>query len=58
MRAAITVTLVPETRAGPFVFSSGLPDAFARAAALGFDAVEIFPASAEETPAEIGRAHV
>jgi sugar phosphate isomerase/epimerase len=52
MRAAITVTLVPETRAGPFVFSAGLADAFARAAGLGFDAVEIFPASAEETPAD------
>jgi len=51
MRAAITVTLVPETRAGPFVFSAGLADAFARAAQLGFAAVEIFPASAEETPA-------
>jgi sugar phosphate isomerase/epimerase len=46
MRSAITVTLVPETKAGPFVFSSGLDDAFARAAELGFDAVEIFPPSA------------
>jgi sugar phosphate isomerase/epimerase len=56
MRAAITVTLVPETRTGPFVFSAGLENAFARAAALGFDAVEIFPASAAETPvAEIER---
>lgn len=47
MRSAITVSLVPETRGGPFVFSSGLADAFARAAELGFDAVEIFPPGAE-----------
>ncbi len=40
--SAITVSLVEEARGGPFVFWEGLPDAFARAAALGFDAVEIF----------------
>jgi sugar phosphate isomerase/epimerase len=46
MRSAITVTLVPETKSGPFVFSNGLADAFAQAANIGFDAVEIFPPSA------------
>ena len=46
MRSAITVTLVPETKAGPFVFSEGLADAFSRASELGFDGVEIFPPSA------------
>lgn len=51
MKSAITITLVPETRTGPFVFSAGLADGFARAAALGFDAVEIFPSSAAETDA-------
>ncbi len=51
MKSAITVTLVPETRGGPFVFSAGLADGFTRAAALGFDAVEIFPPSAAETDA-------
>ena len=51
MKSAVTVTLVPETRGGPFVFSAGLADAFARAAALGFDAVEVFPSSAAETDA-------
>ena len=49
MKSAITVTLVPETRSGPFVFSEGLANAFAQAAALGFDAVEVFPSSADET---------
>lgn len=48
MRSAITVSLVPQTKGGPFVFSNGLADAFAQAAALGFDAVEIFPPSADE----------
>lgn len=43
MRSAITVCLVPEARSGPFVFHGGLADGCARAAALGFDAVEIFP---------------
>ena len=52
MRAAVTVSLVAETRGGPFVFSNGLPDAFAQAAALGFDAVEIFPPAADA--AELG----
>ncbi|MBL9203008.1 MAG: sugar phosphate isomerase/epimerase [Opitutaceae bacterium] len=46
MRSAITVSLVPETKAGPFVFHDGLAHACAQAAALGFDAVEIFPPSA------------
>ena len=46
MRSAITVSLVPEAKAGPFVFHAGLADGCAQAAALGFDAVEIFPPSA------------
>ncbi len=45
MRSAITICLVPEARSGPFVFHAGLADGCARAAALGFDAVEIFPPS-------------
>lgn len=48
MRSAITVSLVPQTRGGPFVFSNGLADAFGQAAALGFDAVEVFPPAADE----------
>ncbi len=41
-KSAITVSLVEEARGGPFVFWDGLQDAFARGAAMGFDAVEIF----------------
>ncbi len=47
MKSAITVSLVPEAKGGPFVFWNGLDSACAAAAALGFDAVEIFPRSAE-----------
>lgn len=43
MHVAVTVSLVPEARGGPFVFWDGLADAFARAAALGFHGIEIFP---------------
>ena len=46
MQSAITVSLVPEARQGPFVFHAGLEDACQRAAKLGFDAIEIFPPDA------------
>ena len=46
MRSAITVSLVPEAKGGPFVFWDGLTHACEQAAALGFDAVEIFPPAA------------
>nr|MCS5617419.1 sugar phosphate isomerase/epimerase [Pirellulales bacterium] len=62
MRSAITISLVPEARRGPFVFhcrqpgeASDLPtlaEACGQAAELGFDAVEIFAASAEAFPAD------
>jgi sugar phosphate isomerase/epimerase len=54
-QTAVTICLVPEARQGPFVFHTtaageGLADACRTAAELGFDAVEIFPASAESFP--------
>jgi len=48
MKSAITVCLFPEAKSGPFVYSNGIADGFERAAALGFDAVELFPPSAVE----------
>lgn len=48
MKSAITVSLVPEAKGGPFVFWSGLEDACGSAAALGFDAIEIFPRTAQD----------
>lgn len=47
MRCAVTVSLVPEVRGGPFVFWDSLEDAFSIGASLGFDAIEIFPASVQ-----------
>ncbi len=47
MRSAITISLVPETKGGPFVFSEGLAAGCTCAAELGFDAVEVFPPSAD-----------
>ena len=61
MKSAITICLVPEARQGPFVFHTtaadgGLAAACQTAAELGFDAVEIFPESAEAFPvAELSR---
>ena len=47
MRSAVTIALVPEMRGGPFVFSDDLAAGCAKAAEYGFDAVEIFPSSAD-----------
>lgn len=46
LRSAITVSLVPEAKGGPFVYWAGLADACEQAATMGFDAIEIFPPSA------------
>ena len=48
IQSAITISLVPEARGGPFVFWDDLAAGCARAAALGFDAVEIFPRTTED----------
>lgn len=48
IRSAVTVCLVPEARTGPFVHHGPLKDSLARAAAQGFDAVEVFPSHADD----------
>ncbi len=45
IRSAVTISLVPEARGGPFVFWDDLPAACHTAKALGFDAIEVFPPS-------------
>ena len=50
MKTAITISLVPEARGGPFVFWDDLAAGFASAAAHGFDAVEVFPPGANAIP--------
>ena len=47
MKSAVTISLVPEALSGPFVFHGDLPGHIRDAAKLGFDAVEIFPPSAD-----------
>lgn len=42
MKSAITLCRVEEAAAGPFVFHAPLSDGFARAAASGYDSVELF----------------
>ncbi len=55
IRSAVTVSLVPEVRGGPFVFWDDLAAGFASAARHGFDAVEIFPSSGQEVPVDLVR---
>src|SRR5258706_6626006 len=43
IRSAVTISLVPEARGGPFIFWDNLAVAIHKAKELGFDAVEIFP---------------
>ena len=56
MRSAITVSLVPQAAGGPFVFWNGLANACESASTLGFDAIEIFPPSADSLDREELRA--
>src|ERR1700722_10869292 len=47
MKSAVTISLVPEAKGGPFVFWDDLAESCRHASKLGCDAVEIFPTSAE-----------
>jgi sugar phosphate isomerase/epimerase len=51
VHSAVTISLVPQAKGGPFIFWSDLEENFAKAAKLGFQAVEIFPPSAEDLDA-------
>lgn len=55
MKSAVTISLVPEARGGPFVFHGDLAAGCAKAAALAYDAVEVFPRSLEELDAPLLR---
>jgi sugar phosphate isomerase/epimerase len=52
MKTAVTLCRVPESAAGPFVFHDPLPEGFAKAAAHGFDAVELFLEGPDAVPVE------
>jgi sugar phosphate isomerase/epimerase len=55
IRSAVTVSLVPEVRGGPFIFWDDLAAAATKAKALGFDAIEVFPPSADAIDAKLLR---
>jgi sugar phosphate isomerase/epimerase len=52
MKVAVTVSLIPEARGGPFVFWDDLGTACQKAQKLGFDAIEIFPPAASVVDAK------
>ena len=55
LRSSITISLVPQAAGGPFVFWGDLQGNAAKAAELGYDAVEIFVPSAEAIETEVWR---
>ena len=50
IRAAVTLSLVPEVRGGPFIFWDRIAPACAAAARIGFHGVELFPSAAGAVP--------
>jgi sugar phosphate isomerase/epimerase len=55
IRSAVTVSIVPESRSGPFVFHGDLAGGVAAAAEAGFDGVEIFPTHADDLDGHVLR---
>jgi sugar phosphate isomerase/epimerase len=56
VKSCVTISLVKEARGGPFVFWDDLAESCRKAAALGFDAVEVFPPAPDAVnPAELHR---
>ncbi len=51
VRSAVTVSLVPEAKGGPFVFWDDLEGAIELAASLGFDGLEVFAPGPDAVPA-------
>lgn len=45
IKSAVTIALVPQIKTGPWIFWNDLEEGLEKAAALGFDAVELFTAS-------------
>jgi sugar phosphate isomerase/epimerase len=57
IRSAVTVSLVPEAKGGPFVFWDDLNAAIDQTATLGFDALEVFaPGPDAVSPDKLGQA--
>lgn len=52
-RTAVTLCTIPKAATGPFVFHDPLEEGFAKAAAHGFDAVELFLSGPEAVPVAV-----
>ena len=52
IKSAVTISLVKEAEGGPFVFWHDLAAGCAKAAALGYDAVEVFAPNADAIPVD------
>jgi len=50
---ALTVSLVPQARGGPFILWDPLPEACRKARELGYDAIELFPPGADGVDAAL-----
>ena len=56
IKSAVTISLVKEAEGGPFIFWHDLAVGCAKAAELGYDAIEVFAPNAEAIPIEELRA--
>jgi sugar phosphate isomerase/epimerase len=45
IKSCVTIALVPQIKTGPWIYWNDLENSMARAAALGFDAIELFTSS-------------
>jgi sugar phosphate isomerase/epimerase len=52
IRSAVTIALVPQLKSGPWIFWEDLEQSMEKAAALGFDGIELFTASADAIDAD------
>ena len=52
IKSAVTISLVKEAEGGPFIFWHDLTIGCAKAAELGYDAIEVFAPNAEAIPVE------
>ena len=47
IKSCVTIALVPQIKSGPWIFWNDLEKSMAKAAELGFDAIELFTSSAD-----------
>jgi sugar phosphate isomerase/epimerase len=53
IRSAVTIALVPQIKSGPWIFWEELETSMAKAADLGFDAIELFTPAADAIDSEL-----